>query len=268
MNARRFILARLRDLQGRLAMRRVLRHASDYPADIARAEWEQSLHAPTAFYLRAFCYFHRHLPEAVRQHRRYFASKRRGFGEDAFHTMWFLLFREFKPATFLEIGVYRGQVISLAALLARHLNFTCEVHGLSPFTSAGDEVSRYRAGLDYLADTLRNFDQFHLPHPRLLKAFSTDPVARDYIRSKTWDAIYIDGSHDYPVVKQDWDLCAQSLRPGGIIVLDDAALFTTYQPPVFASKGHPGPSRLAEEIDPQAFREILQVGHNRVFQKL
>jgi hypothetical protein len=37
---------------------------------------------------------------------------------------------------------------------------------------------------------------------------------------------------------------------------------------VFATAGHPGPTRLAGEIDRKKFREILQVGHNRVFQKL
>jgi len=36
------------------------------------------------------------------------AENRRGFGENAFHTMWYLLLEEFKPATFLEIGVFRG----------------------------------------------------------------------------------------------------------------------------------------------------------------
>jgi hypothetical protein len=37
--------------------------------------------------------------------------------------------------------------------------------------------------------------------------------------------------------------------------------------PAFATGGHPGPSRLASEIDSSLFREILQVGQNRVFQK-
>lgn len=267
MNLRLFVRARVWALRAAWAKRQALRRGRGYAAEITRQDWDQSLRDPTGFYWRAFWYFHRQLPEALRQHRRYFAARRRGFGEDAFHTMWFLLFREFRPSSFLEIGVYRGQVISLAALLARHLNLQCEVHGVSPFSAAGDAVSRYRTGIDYWADTLRNFDHFGLPHPHLLKAFSTEPEAQHYIQSRQWHMIYIDGSHDYEVVKQDWSVCAPSLREGGILVLDDAALFTGYQPPVFASKGHPGPSQVAEEIDRRAFREILQVGHNRVFQK-
>jgi hypothetical protein len=81
--------------------------------------------------------------------------------------------------------------------------------------------------------------------------------------------IYIDGNHDYEVASKDWELCSSHVKQDGIIVLDDAALATSFDPPAYAAtRGHPGPSRLAEEIDRSRFREILQVGHNRVFQKI
>jgi predicted O-methyltransferase YrrM len=80
--------------------------------------------------------------------------------------------------------------------------------------------------------------------------------------------VYIDGNHDYDVARQDWEACSQSLKPGGVIVLDDASRDTAYRPPLFATAGHPGPSRLAGEIDARTFREILRVGHNRAFQKI
>jgi hypothetical protein len=182
--------------------------------------------------------------------------------------MWYLLLEEFKPKHFLEIGVYRGQVLSLAALWARVTGRQCAVFGISPFTAAGDSVSKYSDQLDYYEDTLRNFRYFGLPEPKLLKAFSTDATARELIASRQWDVIYVDGNHDYEVVASDWDACARALGPGGVIVLDDAGLTTTYQAPMFASGGHPGPSRIAEEIDRKEFREVLQIGHNRVFQKL
>jgi hypothetical protein len=70
------------------------------------------------------------------------------------------------------------------------------------------------------------------------------------------------------VAKADWDLCAPRVRPGGVLVLDDSALGTDYHPPTFATAGHPGPSRLASEIDGASFCEVLRVGHNRVFRKL
>jgi hypothetical protein len=33
------------------------------------------------------------------------------------------------------------------------------------------------------------------------------------------------------------------------------------------TRGHPGPSKVAQEIDRALFEEALQVGHNRVFLK-
>lgn len=234
----------------------------------ALEDWGRSLSDPTGYYLDCVRYFHGpRFPEELKQHRRYFQQDQRGFGEDAFHVMWWMLFQKIRPEQFLEIGVYRGQTISLAALLHRMLAINGLVTGISPFSPAGDSVSTYRRNLDYLQDTQLNFRAFDLPAPKLLKAYSTDRIATERIKKGEWHAIYIDGNHDYEVAREDWDLCADHLHPGGIIVLDDSALNTAYQPPIFAIAGHPGPSQVAKEVDNNQFREILRVGHNRVFQK-
>lgn len=267
MNPFRYLAGKVKARQAAVERRKIRAMNPPVSAEISRAEWSQSLTDPTAFYLRCCGYFDRNLPEALRRHRFYFAQNRRGFGEDAFHTMWFLLFREFRPGSFLEIGVYRGQTLSLAALLAREFKLNCFVQGVSPFSPAGDAVSKYRAGLDYLADSLHNFAHFALPPPALLKAYSTDEAAARLIRSRQWDFIYIDGNHDYEIATQDWNLCAGQLSPVGLMVLDDSGLTSSFRPPAFATGGHPGPSQLAKEINRPPFAEILQVGHNRVFQK-
>jgi hypothetical protein len=238
---------------------------------LAPAAWNRSITEPTEFYLECLRMFQTGLPVELQQHRAYFSQpgKHRGYGEDAFHVMWHLLFREFKPANFLEIGVFRGQTISLASLCARLRDFACDVHGISPFSPAGDSVSKYRNDIDYYADTIANFKHFALPTPHLLRAYSTDAKALELLKSKTWEMIYIDGNHDYEIVKQDWEACSSNTRQGGIIVFDDAGLTTGFHPPRHvASRGHPGPSRLAQEVNRSEFQEILQVGHNRVFQKV
>ena len=264
----RFLASRVHRWKSERARRQVLAAGLRPEPEIERTEWSQSLQDPTGFYLRSFRYFHRRLPAPVQNHRRYFCAEGRGFGEDAFHTMWFLLQREFRWQSFLEIGVFRGQTLSLNALLARGQDRSCHVQGISPFSSAGDSVSRYRREVDYYQDTLVNFDHFQLPHPQLLKAYSTDPAALTCISSRSWDGIYIDGNHDYEVARADWEACSAAVAKGGIIVLDDSGLETSYRPPPFAFAGHPGPSRLATEIDRSRFREVLQVGHNRVFQRV
>lgn len=267
MNPFRLISGRIQAHRAARDRRRYRKSISGAPSEIARTDWPQSLSAPTEFYFRCCHYFDRTLPEEFRQHREYFAQNGRGFGEDAFHILWFILFREFRPKSFLEIGVFRGQSLSLAALLARDFKLDCFVQGVSPFSPAGDAVSKYRWDVDYYNDTLQNFAHFNLPAPSLLKAYSTDREATILIGSRTWDFIYIDGCHDYEIAKSDWELCAKNLSPDGLIVLDDASLDTDYRPPAFASAGHPGPSRLAKEISRPPFTEILRVGHNRVFQK-
>ncbi len=246
----------------------MLHRFSNSTNEITRADWDDSLERPTEFYERCFHFFHASLPKPLKAHRAYFEIDARGFGEKAFHAMWFLLFREFRPKSFLEIGVYRGQTLTLAALLSRKFELNCFVQGISPFSSAGDAVSKYRRDVDYYKDTLENFAHFSLPAPALLKAFSTDETAKKLIAARSWSFAYIDGNHDYEIARQDWDLCAANLQPNGIIVLDDSGLTSKYRPSIFATAGHPGPSRLAQEVDKKCFREILQVGHNRVFQKI
>jgi hypothetical protein len=240
--------------------------------NLGRENWPESLRDPTGFYADCLRYYHQRLPAELKEHRGFFQNVRgdhRSFGENAFHVMWYLLVQEFKPVNFLEIGVFRGQTISLVALCARLAGVPCDVYGISPFVPAGDAAPFYRPDLDYYADTLANFDHFHLPQPKLLRAYSADPPALELIASRQWDISYIDGAHDYEVALNDWLACSKAARPGGLIVMDDAALSTGFRARRFAaSRGLPGPSRVADEIDHTRFREILQVGHNRVFQKI
>jgi hypothetical protein len=254
--------------KARRALSTILHHTDKAQYDVTDPlEWGKSFNDPTDFYQECVRFFHSRLPAELRAHRAYFREGGRSFGEDAFHVLWYMLLRKFKPGNFLEIGVYRGQTLSLVALSARMLEFECKVTGLSPFTAAGDSVSAYRPDVDYFSDTSTNFAYFNLPAPELWRFYSTDTQAAELIASRVWDCVYIDGNHDYEVARHDWLLCSRNLAPGGLIVLDDAAKGTAYHAPVFATEGHPGPSRLATEIAQPPFREIVRVGHNRVFQK-
>jgi hypothetical protein len=214
-------------------------------------------------------YFKKHLPYELIQHRQYFIQNSRGFGEHAFHAMWYLLFMEYKPLKCLEIGVYRGQVITLWALLGKILQYKPLVSAVSPFSSSGDSVSEYLVNLNYLADTLYNHDVLSLPRPHSLCVdFSNSKNARDFIGGEKWDLIYIDGSHDYEVVSSDFELSYAQLVSGGLIVMDDSSLYFEYSGGEGAFRGHPGPSLVAKEIlSSGRMRLIGGVGHNNVFQK-
>jgi hypothetical protein len=206
-------------------------------------------------------------PYWLKDHREYFSENQRGFGEEAFHSMWFILFKEFRPENILEIGVYRGQTLSLFMLLSNKFGIKSYVHGISPFSSSGDNVSVYLSDLDYYNDVLENFSYFNLSNPILHRGYSTDINMVNVIESKLWDFIYIDGNHDYEVANVDFNNCVKYLNHGGILVLDDSALYTDYKPPFYSTGGHPGPSKIAEEINPNEFIELFSVGHNRIFKK-
>ena len=220
-----------------------------------------------------YAYMHHYflyvLPKKINKHRAYFKTKRRGFGEDAFHSMWYLLFRQFKPKLTLEIGVYRGQVISLWGLISKILDLKIEIYGISPFTSAGDKVSSYLDKVDYMEDTLKNIKFFKLKKPILIKGYSTDKKMISFIASKKWDLIYIDGGHDYETVLSDYLVSKRSLVKNGILILDDSSLYSDFTPPPFAFKGHPGPSKVVTELalKSKQLRFLGAVGHNNIFVK-
>lgn len=253
---------------GRASLAQILLHPYDRTLNPNSASsWPQSLQNTTKYYRNCVRYFYQAAPRYLVNHRHYFSQEGRGFGEAAFHVMWAALFSNFRPSSFLEIGVYRGQTLSLASLCSRELCLPNRVCGISPFTSAADSVSKYSNQINYYEDTLKNFAFFQLPAPQLVRGLSTDPEVWKQVMHHKWEMVYIDGNHEYEVAKSDFTNCSKILSPRGIVVLDDSGLFTQYQAPLFSTAGHFGPSKLAGEISALGFQELLQVGHNRVFQK-
>ena len=261
-----------RILRGARNFRRVMtlfwnsRYQQKYDLQLSMTQIKVHFPDRNSVYSYMHHFFHHSLPEHLRNHREYFKQDNRGFGEDAFHSLWYFIFKEIKPKKVLEIGVYRGQILSLWMLLSNILQLATEIHGISPLSPAGDEATNY-PDLDYLQDIKNNFSYFALPLPHLHKGYSTDNNIVQFILSKKWDLIYVDGNHNYEIVKHDFDISSSSLKEHGLIILDDSAKFTDFKAPLYAFAGHEGPSRVASEIDRKTFQEIIGVGHNRVFQR-
>jgi hypothetical protein len=248
--------------------KRFARHQGCYSKDLSFTMATEHFNTRNELYAYMHHHLHHYCPKAVQQHRAYFKQDKRGFGEDAFHAMWFLLLREFTPDQCLEIGVYRGQVVTLWGLIAKLSGFACEVNGISPFSPAGDGVSTYLKNLDYLQDTIKSNSHFGLPAPNFVNGLSTDSNAIDFIKSRRWNLIYIDGNHDYEVALADYEVCKDSLADGGLLVMDDSSLYTDFQPPRFSFAGHPGPSRVVQERAMNELHFLGGVGHNNVFQRM
>ena len=214
-------------------------------------------------------FFYTHLPYPIIKHRIFFSEKSRGFGEDPFHSMWYLLLSEFKPKNCLEIGVYRGQIVTLWSLVAKILKYEIRISAVSPFKPANDETSKYLENIDYLNDTKLNHQYFNLEQPEYCVEYSTTLNAKKFIEQKKWDLVYIDGSHDYEIVKSDFNLAFNNLADNGFIVLDDSSLyFDFYQKKFGGFTGHSGPSKVAAEIAIKKMQFFGAVGHNNIFIKV
>ena len=213
-------------------------------------------------------FFYYHLPFQLIRHRIFFSKDSRGFGEDAFHSMWYLFFSEFKPKNCLEIGVYRGQMITLWSLISKLLNLSTNISALAPFEPASDKDSKYLENINYFEDTKKNHELFYLDQPEYCREFSTSEKAKKFIESKKWDLIFIDGNHDYEVVKSDFELSMKNLSNDGFIVMDDSSLYFDFQQKKYGGfTGHPGPSKVAKDIAMKKMRFFGAVGHNNIFSK-
>lgn len=230
----------------------------------------------------------------LKEHRDYIEKNKLGFGERAFQYMWLLILKYLsdrnrnQTINALEIGVFKGQVISIWTLIALKEKIKLKVDGISPLKGnppAKNKIlnklytlfsSKYRkdiaAGnhydnMDYYQIIKMVFDKFNLEVKtvNLLKGFSNDVGILDQIKNERYDLIYIDGDHSYEGVLTDLKNFCPKLNKGGLLVMDDASCNI---PGTAFWKGHQSVSDACKVISEKEFRNVLNVGHNRVYQKI
>lgn len=227
----------------------------------------------------------------LREHRDWIEANRWGFGDRAFHFMWLLLLSDMRPRSrvslrLLEIGVYKGQVLSLWALICRKLEIDCELTGISPLSgrpplpeplhrirrlfdrqyNQDAHVGNLHESSDFGADVEKVFQRFGLPadHLRIVRGLSQDEDVWAKVKDEEFDLVYIDGGHRYEEVAADLRMYAPLVRTGGYLVVDDAGFF---QPGTLFFKGFEPVSRAVREMDEAVWVNLLNVGHNRIFRK-
>lgn len=211
----------------------------------------------------------------LREHRDFVEANAHGFGDREFHWMWKLVVDAMPPQwSFLEIGVYKGQVLSLVQLISQQQDKQCKACGITPLDNSGDAVSNYELneGEDYYSLIRRIHERFRIaswPAAKLIRGFSNDADVVRMARSNAYyDVIYIDGCHDYEVVVSDINYYAPMVRPGGYLVCDDASALL--QMPGGRYIGWEPVSRAVRDaLEPRAdFQHLFAVGHNRIWQRI
>jgi hypothetical protein len=195
----------------------------------------------------------------LKQYRDWIEAKIFGFGERSFLWMWKLIVQEL-PAdfTFLEIGVFRGQILGLIRMLAPEADIT----GITPLDSTdGHWESDYAADIAYLHDT------FKLSHPFLIEGLSTDEGVQKVASLQKYNVIYIDGGHDFSTAYSDIYTYSSFVKIGGYLVVDDCA--HKYNLPEGMFRGIEAVSKAVDSLLPnEYYKEMLSVVHNRVFQRI
>jgi hypothetical protein len=187
----------------------------------------------------------------------------------------------------LEIGVYKGQVISLWSLIAAREGMPASIYAITPLSAkrlfspylhrlAMTLSKRYKknalsgnlyAKADYLRCIERVYAQFDLDISltRLLRGYSWDEHIKKVVAGMMFDLVYIDGGHSYEEASHDINYFGEKVKVGGYLVIDDASFFL---PGTAFWKGHEAVSRAVEEIDARRFANVLNVGHNRVYARI
>lgn len=178
-----------------------------------------------------------------------------GFGERSFIAMWELLLQPEWKKSFLEIGVFRGQILGLVRMLRPDM----EITGVTPLDGTDGHWDS-----DYAADIKKLHDTFNLPQPNIVKGLSTDQAVKDQL--ETYDIVYIDGGHSYEVARHDVAYYMNLVNPAGYLVVDDCA--HKYKLPEGYFPGIESVSRAVDELLPnEEFTELFNVMHNRVFKR-
>lgn len=185
-----------------------------------------------------------------------------GFGERSFLWMWKLLVDEMPPSfKFLEIGVFRGQIIGLVSLLTNRTGRESVIRGVTPLDSTDGHWES-----DYAADIKLLHFSWGLKQPEIIKGLSTSPDAISKANDM-YDMVYIDGGHSYEVVQQDIKNYSPMVKTGGFLVIDDCC--NKYNLPAGYFKGIESVSKAVDGVLPnEHFKELFSVVHNRVFKKV
>lgn len=195
------------------------------------------------------------------------------FGEKPFLYLWPLIVSQIPDeGKFLEIGVYKGSILALTQLCAKELGKSITSYGLTPLSNVGDKYSTY-IDSDYGYDISFLFHKLNLDieNTIIIPGLSTDNDVKLVAQQQgPYDAIYVDGGHDYETVINDIELTDKMLKSGGLLIMDDASSLLNL------SKNHPGfPGHIdvalaiRDDLDKRVnYKHIFACGHNRVWKKL
>ena len=210
--------------------------------------------------------------DVLKRHRDWVEWKSHGYGDREFHWLHKLLVDSMPQSfKFLEIGVFKGQVVSLIQLLANREGKDVSTFGITPLSGVQDNVCASHGESDYYQDIKTIHDVFSLDFNKLtiIKGLSQDQDVIEKAKSYAeYDMIYIDGNHEYNPVLTDIANYSPMLKIGGYLIMDDSSNYLRI--PNCRWKGVEQVSMAVRDSleKNDGFKHLAAVGHNRIFLKL
>jgi hypothetical protein len=226
------------------------------------------------------------------EHRRYVEENKLGFGDPAFHSMWLRIMiaaeRRFGSLRMLEIGVFKGQIISLWKMISEEYCIDLRISAITPLKGQPKHrfefINRLRSWVnrgfrekivngnfyendDYeriIRDLFLRFD-LSFDSVNLHRGFSTDRRVIEEVGRETFHVVYVDGDHTLAGALHDFKVYGSRVLVGGFLIADDAGCSV---PGTTFWKGHKSVATAAETLPSLGFRNILNVGHNRIYERV
>ncbi len=188
-----------------------------------------------------------------------------GHGHRSLQYLWKLLVDEMPESfSFLEIGVYKGQILSLIQMLADMSAKKPKIVGVTPLFDA--PFANYNRG-PFIENIYRQF-QLIMSNTIILDGLSQDSKISSTVSDMApFDMVYIDGDHSYEATVFDIKNYGNMIKKGGFLIVDDCNDYKNIPEGIF--KGIIEVSNAVKdtvEKDPR-FKEVLTCMHVRVWQK-
>ncbi|MEP7378863.1 MAG: class I SAM-dependent methyltransferase [Chloroflexota bacterium] len=122
-----------------------------------------------------------------------------------------------------EIGVWQGDFSAaiLAAVRPRRLHLIDPWRSAADAAHAGALFDRPQAAMDTIADEVAARFAPDIAQGRVVVHRATSSATAHVLPDASLDWVYVDGDHAYEAVRNDIELFARKLRPGGILAGDD-----------------------------------------------
>lgn len=189
-----------------------------------------------------------------------------GHGHRSLQYLWKLLVDEMpKDFKFLEIGVYKGQILSLVQMLADMAEKKPKITGITPLFDA--PFANYNRG-PFIENIYKQFG-LKTSNTQVFDGLSQNPkIVSQALVGAPYDMVYVDGDHSYEATVFDINTYSKMIKKGGFLVVDDCSDYKNIPQGTF--KGILDVSNAVKDTveKNQEFKEVMTVMHVRVWQKV